>query len=131
MRASISGSLAAGRALTDLAVARPNPIPCFAEMSGANPVFFLPGALRQRGDQIAKNLYASITLGAGQFCTKAGLVFLPHDEAVGSQAIVRFARPVCYQNFPEHALPQELRSGNPREIWRMVDGNMTRESLAE
>ncbi|MHB1959653.1 MAG: aldehyde dehydrogenase (NADP(+)) [Acidobacteriaceae bacterium] len=292
-----TGSLAAGRALMDLAAARPDPIPCFAEMSSTNPVFILPGALRQRGEQIAKDLYASVTLGAGQFCTKPGLVFLPHDEAdgmldrlqhfaegsspftmltqgiaaqfsrtvaerghsghvqcrttsdgpnagspftthatlfitdaasleaqpelsqeifgpsallvscadreqtlraaeslqghltatllgtaedfdrnrdlvailerkvgrlifngyptgvevshamvhggpypatsdsrstsVGSQAIVRFARPVCYQNFPEHALPEELRSSNPRGIWRMVDGNMTRESLAE
>ena len=292
-----TGSLAAGRALMDLAAARPGPIPCFAEMSSANPVFILPGALRQRGEQIAKDLYASVTLGAGQFCTKPGLVFLPHDEAdgmldrlqhfaagsssftmltqgiaaqfsrtvterkhsghvqcrttsdgpnagspftthatllitdaaslearpelsqeifgpsallvscadreqtlraaeslqghltasihgtaedfdryrdlvailerkvgrlifngyptgvevshamvhggpypatsdsrstsVGSQAIFRFARPVCYQNFPEHALPQELRNSNPRGIWRMVDGNMTRESLAE
>jgi NADP-dependent aldehyde dehydrogenase len=292
-----TGSLAAGRALMDLAGARPDPIPCFAEMSSANPVFILPGALRQRGEQIAKDLYASVTLGAGQFCTKPGLVFLPRDEAdgmldrlqhfaegsspftmltqgiaaqfsrtvaerkhsghvqcrttsdgpsagnpftthatllitdaaslearpelsqeifgpsallvscadreqtlraaeslqghltasihgtaedfnqnhdlvailerkvgrlifngyptgvevshamvhggpypatsdsrftsVGSQAIFRFARPVCYQNFPEHALPQELRNGNPRGILRMVDGNMTRESLTE
>ena len=290
-----TGSLAAGRVLMDIAAARPNPIPCFAEMSSTNPIFILPHALRERREQIAKDLYGSITLGAGQFCTKPGLVFLPHSEAdgmldqlqqfvqqstpftmltqgiaaqfsrtvadrkksghvqchskpdqtnagnpftthatllitdaasleaqpnlsqeifgpsallvsctnreqilraaeslqghltatihgtaedfdqnrdlvailerkvgrlifngyptgvevshamvhggpypatsdgrstsVGSQAIFRFARPVCYQNFPDQALPDELHNSNPRGILRMVDGNMTRESL--
>lgn len=289
-----TGSLAAGRTLMDLAAARPDPIPCFAEMSSTNPVFILPGALRERGEQIANDLYSSITLGAGQFCTKPGLVFLPkqdmdgildqlqllaqhssaytmltqgiasqflkviserkrcssvqtlaasdpekssrfttyatlmttdaaslvanpalseevfgpaalivscanHDQtlraaeslqghltatllgtqeevnencdlieilerkvgriifngyptgvevshamvhggpypatsdgrstSVGSQAIFRFARPVCYQNFPGHALPQELQDNNPLRILRMVDGNMTHEGL--
>lgn len=288
-----TGSLAAGRAFMDLAAARPEPIPCFTEMSSTNPVFILPGALRERGEQIANDLYGSITLGAGQFCTKPGLVFLPQQEAdgildrlhqlaqqssaftmltqgiagqfsktiaerknsgcarpfstsagpkessrfiahatlltvdaasfeatpqlseevfgptallvscgdrdqtlrvaeslqghltatllgteedldrnrdlmeilerkvgrlifngyptgvevshamvhggpypatsdgrstsVGSQAIFRFARPVCYQNFPDHALPEELKNNNPLEILRMIDGNMTRE----
>jgi len=75
-----TGSLAAGRALMDLAAARPNPIPCFTEMSSTNPVFVLPGAIRDRGEQIAKDLHASITLGAGQFCTKPGLIFLPQQE---------------------------------------------------
>ncbi len=288
-----TGSLAAGRALMDLAAARPNPIPCFTEMSSTNPVFMLPGAIRERGEQIAKDLHASITLGAGQFCTKPGLIFLPQQEtnemldhlrdivrqspsftmltkgiatqfsqsvadrkgssgvhaltasipskesndatadiallvtnaksleanpalseevfgpaalfvscadrnetlraaeslcghltatllgteedldrnrdlveilerkvgrlifngyptgvevshamvhggpypstsdgrstSVGSQSIFRFARPVCYQNFPEDSLPAELRNDNPLGILRMIDGIMTRE----
>jgi len=46
--------------------------------------------------------------------------------SVGSQAIFRFARPVCYQDFPDTALPAELKDGNPLGIWRMVDGNFTR-----
>jgi NADP-dependent aldehyde dehydrogenase len=46
--------------------------------------------------------------------------------SVGSQAIFRFARPVCYQDFPDTALPAELKNGNPLGIWRMVDGNFTR-----
>jgi len=294
--AGFTGSRAAGRALMDIAASRPEPIPFFAEMSSANPVFILPGALRERRDAIATGLHASFTLGAGQFCTKPGLVFLPDgkdsvefseklrqasagsanfhmltagirssyvsglaqrrahsqlkvlvepqespqtsgfcapsalfatdvhsflkdpslaDEifgpatllienttpdaalevarnleghltatihgndddlrayaelisvlstkvgrivfngfptgvevchamvhggpypatsdarftSVGTQAIFRFARPVCYQGFPEHALPAELRDGNPLGIWRMVDGKMTREPL--
>src|ERR1700735_1238061 len=289
-----TGSRAAGRVLMDVAAARPEPIPFYAEMSSTNPVFILPGALRQPGDPIAAGLYASFTMGAGQFCTKPGMIFLqPGDEAasftdrlrqlvaasapfhllterihssydsaladrkadssvtllaeapkapqaagfavgsalfetdaatfleahldteifgpttllvqnlsrdqilaiahsldghltatihgteqdlhdfadliailenkvgrlvfngfptgvevchamvhggpypstsdgrstsVGTQAIFRFTRPVCYQGFPDEALPQELKNANPLGIWRMVDGQMTREA---
>ena len=70
-----TGSRTAGRALFDAAAARPDPIPVFAEMSSLNPLFVLPGALRQQGLSIAEGLRASITLGVGQFCTKPGLVF--------------------------------------------------------
>jgi len=289
-----TGSRAAGRVLMDVAAARPEPIPFYAEMSSTNPVFILPGALRQRGEPIAAGLHASFTMGAGQFCTKPGMIFLPqggeaasftdrlrqlvagsapfhllterihssydsaladrkadgsvtllaeaqkasqaagfavgsalfetdaatfleahldteifgpttllvqnlsrdqilaiahsldghltatihgteqdlHDFAdliailenkvgrlvfngfptgvevchamvhggpypstsdgrstsVGTQAIFRFTRPVCYQGFPDEALPQELKNANPPGIWRMVDGQMTREA---
>jgi alpha-ketoglutaric semialdehyde dehydrogenase len=287
-----TGSRAAGRVLMDLAAARPEPIPFYAEMSSTNPVFILPGALRERGEKIAAGLHASFTLGAGQFCTKPGMVFLPHGNeaakftdklrqlvagsapfhlltraihssydsaltgrktdaavtlvaeapkaapqagfavnatlfetdaatflssnldaeifgpttllvrhsnrdqvleiagsleghltatihgtaqdlrdfadlivilegkvgrlvfngfptgvevchamvhggpypstsdgrstSVGTRAIFRFTRPVCYQGFPDEALPQELKDANPLGIWRMVDGQMTR-----
>lgn len=290
-----TGSLAAGRTLMDIAAARPEPIPCFAEMGSTNPVFVLPGIVHARGEKIAKELFASVTLGAGQLCTKPGLIFLPEREmqgmaghmrglatqatpftmltqgiaaqfsraltersnsglvhtitiaenqtqadgftvaaallstdavtlqanpnlsdevfgptslfvayedreqilrsaeslqghltasvlgteedlashrdlieilerkvgrlicngyptgvevshaivhggpypatsdgrstSVGSQAIFRFARPVCYQNFPENTLPAELRDNNPLGIWRMIDGTMTRDSV--
>jgi 2,5-dioxopentanoate dehydrogenase len=285
-----TGSHRAGRALMDLAAARPEPIPFFAEMGSTNPVFILPGALREKSDAIAAGLHSSFTLGGGQFCTKPGMVFVPdgaeaagftgklsqlvtasssfhlltrgisssYDSAVsyrkaatsakllaegsraatgftansalfetdassflksdfddeifgpttllvhhsnreealaiaksldghltatihgteqdlkdfseliailerkvgrllfngfptgvevthamvhggpypstsdgrstsvGSQAIFRFARLVCYQNFPDSALPDELKNGNPLGIWRMIEGTMTR-----
>jgi len=41
----------------------------------------------------------------------------------------RFARPVCWQDFPQAALPEELRDANPRGIWRLVDGSFTRDPL--
>jgi 2,5-dioxopentanoate dehydrogenase len=289
-----TGSRAAGRILMDVAAARPEPIPFYAEMSSTNPVFILPGALRERGDSIAAGLHTSFTLGAGQFCTKPGMVFLSqcneadsftdklrqlvggstpfhlltrtihssYDSAlagrkadpavtlvaeapssdthagfavssalfetdaaaflgsdldaeifgpttllvrhsgrdqvleiarsleghltatihgteqdlrdfadlvailenkvgrlvfngfptgvevshamvhggpypstsdgrstsVGTRAIFRFTRPVCYQGFPDAALPEELKDSNPIGIWRMVDGQMTREA---
>ncbi|HET7890998.1 MAG TPA: aldehyde dehydrogenase (NADP(+)) [Candidatus Sulfotelmatobacter sp.] len=286
-----TGSRAAGRALMDIAAARAEPIPFYAEMSSTNPVFILPGALRERADAIAAGLHGSFTLGAGQFCTKPGVVFVPkvseadafarklqelvngaapfhlltrtihssygsaiaarkkdaklvaagraaeedasfaacsalfetdagsflesdldaeifgpttllvrhsgHEQllaiargldghltatihgteedlrefadllaileskvgrlvfnsfptgvevthamvhggpypatsdgrstSVGSQAIVRFARPVCYQGFPDSALPDALKDANPLGIWRMFDGEMTRD----
>jgi alpha-ketoglutaric semialdehyde dehydrogenase len=292
-----TGSRKGGRALMDVAAARPDPIPVFAEMSSTNPVFILPGALREKSDAIATGLHASVTIGAGQFCTKPGMVFLPEgvsDESfiaslrkqvqeskqfnlltagirsayqasvarrkaekgvnlsaqrpssgngaeigvnpalfetdvqsflqnpelaaevfgpatllirhssraqllevashleghltatihgteddlrefsdllailktkvgrlvfngfptgvevshamvhggpypatsdgrstsVGSQAIFRFARPICYQGFPQAALPDELQDPNPMQIWRMVDGKMTKEPVS-
>ncbi len=79
-----TGSRTAGRALMDLAAARPEPIPFFGEMSSTNPTFILPGALRERGEGIAAGLHASFTLGAGQFCTKPGMVFLPQGGEAGS-----------------------------------------------
>ena len=296
--AGFTGSRTAGRLLMDTAASRPEPIPFYAEMSSTNPVFILPGALRERADSIATGLHASFTLGAGQFCTKPGIVFLPagadasrfvgrlqqavsesvpfhlltgvirssycsgiadrkarqgvklvaerptssngqelgvgaalfeteaqtflrdpglaseifgpatllvrhsnRDEvleaacnleghltatihgteqdlhefrdliavlerkvgrlvfngfptgvevchamvhggpypstsdgrstSVGSQAIFRFSRPVCYQGFPEAGLPDELKDGNPLGIWRMLDGEMTREPVLQ
>ena len=292
-----TGSRSAGRQLMDTAASRPEPIPFYAEMSSTNPVFILPGALRERADAIAAGLHASFTLGAGQFCTKPGMVFLPEgagapgfvdklqqsvndsapfylltggirsayeasiadrkarhgvklvaekstasngqlgvgaalfstdgqtflkdpelageifgpatllvrhanrDEmleaardleghltatihgteqdlrefsdlvailenkvgrlvingfptgvevshamvhggpypstsdgrstSVGSQAIFRFSRPICYQDFPDTALPEELKNENPLRIWRMVDGEMTREPVLQ
>ncbi len=290
-----TGSRTAGRALMDLAAARREPIPFFGEMSSTNPVFVLPGALRERGEGIVTGLHGSFTLGAGQFCTKPGMIFMPRgpearaftqalqklvlgssnyhlltlgirssyrsavatrkghgsvksvtegtkaaseaelpvgavlfetdaasflsnsgldgeifgpttllvehsnreellqiartleghltatihgteqdlrdfadliailenkvgrlvlngfptgvevthamvhggpypatsdgrSTSVGSQAIFRFTRPVCYQGFPDDALPAELKDANPLGIWRMVDGHMTRES---
>ncbi len=42
--------------------------------------------------------------------------------SVGTRAILRFARPVSYQGFPDLMLPDELKNSNPLHIWRMVDG---------
>ncbi|WP_419709956.1 aldehyde dehydrogenase (NADP(+)) [Pseudomonas sp. NFX224] len=69
-----TGSLKGGRALCDMAAARPQPIPVFAEMSSINPVLLLPEALRVRGEKIAAELLASVVQGCGQFCTNPGLV---------------------------------------------------------
>jgi alpha-ketoglutaric semialdehyde dehydrogenase len=69
-----TGSLRAGRALCDLAAARPQPIPVFAEMSSVNPIILLPQALDNRADAIAKELTASVVMGCGQLCTSPGLL---------------------------------------------------------
>ena len=49
--------------------------------------------------------------------------------SVGTAAIARFARPVCFQNFPDGSLPLELQNQNPRNIWRLVDGQLTKDRL--
>ena len=75
-----TGSLRGGRALFDAAASRPDPIPVYAEMGSINPVFILPGALRERADAIAEGLKNSVTLGVGQFCTCPGLAVGLLDE---------------------------------------------------
>jgi len=79
---AFTGSEIAGRALFDLAASRPDPIPVFAEMGSLNPVVILPGALTSRGAAIGTALAQSITLGAGQFCTKPGLFFTVESEGL-------------------------------------------------
>ncbi len=92
-----TGSLSGGNALCKMAAERPQPIPVFAEMSSINPVVVLPDALASRGANVAKDLAASVVMGAGQFCTNPGLVigvrssafseFLTQlQEHMGSQA---------------------------------------------
>src|SRR6266498_2228461 len=77
-----TGSLNAGRAIFDAAMQRPTPIPVYAEMGSINPVFMLPGALREKADALAAGLQQSVTLGAGQFCTCPGLVVGLKDAAM-------------------------------------------------
>ncbi len=292
---AFTGSERAGRAIMDAVAQREEPIPAYVEMGSTNPVFVLPGALKERGDALAEGLAKSINLGAGQFCTCPGMIvgngdaafgtfreklthafeqskpssmvspgvlkgyeesvkkvsgvrgvrFTPAARAaerarteaqpvlfetdagtwlasdtlghevfgpsaiviraqseeemlqiarsvsgsltatvhgtpedlknyrklialletkvgrlifngypngvevtpamhhggpypatgdpkftsVGTAAILRFVRPICYQNFPNDALPAELQDANPRQIWRMVDGSLTREPI--
>ena len=76
-----TGSCQGGRALMDAAASRPEPIPVYAEMGSINPVFILPGAMRERAADLAKGTHASVTLGAGQFCTKPGIVVAAADSA--------------------------------------------------
>jgi len=70
-----TGSRRVGRILVALAAGREVSIPVYAEMSSINPVFLLPGALEQRAESVARGFIDSLTLGAGQFCTKPGIVF--------------------------------------------------------
>lgn len=48
--------------------------------------------------------------------------------SVGSAAIHRFLRPVCYQDLPMALLPEALKDGNPLKITRLVDGKREHES---
>lgn len=76
-----TGSLRGGRALFDLCTTRPQPIPFYGELGSINPCFVLAHALAARGPAIAEGWAASLTMGAGQFCTNPGLLILPEDGA--------------------------------------------------
>lgn len=72
--AGFTGSRGGGTKLMQLAAARAEPIPVYAEMSSINPVLLFPHALKRRGAAIATAFASSLVLGAGQFCTNPGLV---------------------------------------------------------
>ncbi len=80
-----TGSRAGGLALAAIAAARPEPIPVYAEMSSVNPVLLFPAALAARAEALGKAYVASLTMGAGQFCTNPGIVL-----AVGGPDLDRF-----------------------------------------
>ncbi|MCI9888250.1 aldehyde dehydrogenase (NADP(+)) [Micrococcales bacterium 31B] len=72
-----TGSVPGGRALFDLAQARPRPIPFYGELGSLNPVIVTPSAVAARGVELAQGLVGSFTLGVGQFCTKPGVILAP------------------------------------------------------
>ncbi len=77
-----TGSLKGGMALYKMAQERDEPIPVFAEMGSVNPIVILPETLAEKSDSLAKSLAGSVTLGAGQFCTNPGLVFVVDSPAL-------------------------------------------------
>lgn len=76
-----TGSTAGGRALFDLAAARPDPIPFYGELGSTNPVVVTPAGWARRAEEIATGWAGSLTLGAGQFCTNPGVVMVPDADA--------------------------------------------------
>ncbi|MCE9591821.1 MAG: aldehyde dehydrogenase (NADP(+)) [Planctomycetes bacterium] len=113
-----TGSLRGGRALFDLAAARPRPIPVYAEMGSLNPVVLLPGALTERGDAIADGLSKSVSLGGGQFCTKPGIVMLIDGPA--SDAFVATLHRHLSAVPPVNMLNLSLRDGFARATDRIA-----------
>lgn len=75
--AAFTGSEKGGLALAKIAAERPTPIPFFGELGSVNPTVVTPRAAETRADEIAQGYAASLTLGAGQFCTNPGLLFAP------------------------------------------------------
>lgn len=74
-----TGSIKGGRALMNLAAARPAPIPVFAEMGSLNPVLLNADLRTEEIQTAAQKLAASVCTDAGQFCTKPGLI-LVHEQ---------------------------------------------------
>ncbi len=124
-----TGSRAGGTALAALAAARPVPIPVYAEMSSVNPVFILPHALRERWGAIATGLHTSVTTGAGQFCTKPGLVFLiagkEADQFVAKLGSLMATTPACpmlNRAIAENFAGKRGRLGSIATVQSVADG---------
>jgi NADP-dependent aldehyde dehydrogenase len=105
-----TGSTSGGRALADIAAARPTPVPFYGELGSLNPVFVTPEAARVRGKDIARQFLGSVSMGAGQFCTKPGLLIVPAgsdlEEVVAAEAAttpVRLLHPGIATAFREQA----------------------------
>lgn len=92
-----TGSLKGGKAIFDAAVRRTEPIPVYAEMGSVNPVFILPGIVREQPAELAEKLAMSNLLSAGQFCTNPGLIISLKSDAT-EQFLQQFA--IHIQNAP-------------------------------
>jgi NADP-dependent aldehyde dehydrogenase len=112
--ASFTGSLRGGRALFDIAVSRPDPIPFYGELGSVNPAFVTPEGA-QRADEVATGFVSSMSLGNGQFCTKPGLLFVPAgsglEDRVAERAGARPAAPM---------LSEHIRSGYAEALAQLV-----------
>lgn len=110
-----TGSLRGGRTLMDLAAARAEPIPVYAEMGSVNPVFVRPGAIAERGEAWAERLHASATLGVGQFCTNPGVIVIERSDAA-----VAWVRRV-QEKLATTAEAAMLTSGIAERFWSGVE----------
>ncbi|MCC4289287.1 aldehyde dehydrogenase (NADP(+)) [Vreelandella aquamarina] len=91
-----TGSLGGGRALFDLCAQRSEPIPFFGELGSVNPMFMLPEAISARGTALGQGWAASLSLGAGQFCTNPGIaVVVAGSEAEAFIEAARFSLSEC------------------------------------
>ena len=80
--AGFTGSARGGLALRQICAGRDVPIPFYGELGSVNPAVVLPGAAAARAAETAAGYAGSLTLGAGQFCTNPGLLFVPDDEGL-------------------------------------------------
>jgi alpha-ketoglutaric semialdehyde dehydrogenase len=108
-----TGSRSGGLALVDIARRRREPIPVYAEMSSINPVFVFPSALTE---EVAAGFVASLTLGAGQFCTNPGLVFVPAgtDGDAFARMIGRLVAEATGQTMLTRGIREAFESGTAR-----------------
>lgn len=111
-----TGSLVGGRALFDLCASRENPIPFFGELGSINPMFLLPAALSARSQTIAAGWAASLTMGAGQFCTNPGVaVMIDGQDADAFAAHVSAAlEPIGAQSMLTDGIAEAFREGRDR-----------------
>jgi 2,5-dioxopentanoate dehydrogenase len=139
-----TGSYKGGKALFDAAVARPEPIPVYAEMGSVNPVFVLPKALAEKGQAIVQNFVSAVTLGVGQFCTNPGMLLLQKNagfieelekQATAAQGGVMLTSAMrdAYVRGVEHSknFTQIIGVGNAPEGFTAVEPTILRTSVED
>lgn len=102
-----TGSRGGGIALMRIAQQRAVPIPVYAEMSSINPVVLMPAALAARGAALGTAFVASLTMGAGQFCTNPGLILA--IEGAGLDDFVTAATEALGAHAPQPMLTGGIR----------------------
>ncbi|MDQ0922104.1 NADP-dependent aldehyde dehydrogenase [Pseudarthrobacter sp. W1I19] len=128
-----TGSIPGGRALFDLATSRPEPIPFYGELGSLNPVVVTEAALAERSAKLAEGLAGSFTLGAGQFCTKPGLVFIPAGTDFAAQvAEASKGKPTLgmLTSRIAEAYPDGLRSFASVQGVEVVSGTVDQDAVA-
>ncbi|WP_346179456.1 aldehyde dehydrogenase (NADP(+)) [Streptomyces cuspidosporus] len=112
---AFTGSIEAGRALFDLATGRPEPIPFFGELGSVNPVFVTKAAAERRGPAIISEFVGSFTLGAGQFCTKPGILLVPASAGLADRL------PGAVPGKPLTLLNDRIRTSYARAVQELRD----------
>jgi NADP-dependent aldehyde dehydrogenase len=92
-----TGSERGGRALMSLIEERSVPIPFYGELGSINPLLVTEAAAAERAEEVGRGLAASFTLGAGQFCTKPGVAFVPSGEG-GDRVVAAAAEAIESQS---------------------------------
>ena len=82
---AFTGSTHGGRALFDAANRRANPIPFYGELGGLNPVFVTRSVASDKAKETAEGFLGSITMGAGQFCTKPGFLIVDGASHINAE----------------------------------------------
>ncbi len=114
-----TGSLAGGRALFDLCAQRPEPIPFFGELGSVNPMFLMPAATEARAESIGKGWAASLTMGAGQFCTNPGIAVVVNGPA--AERFITSATEALAQVAPQTMLTDGIAAAYRDGQARMCD----------
>ena len=117
--AGFTGSFEGGTALSRIASERPDPIPLYAEMGSVNPVFLLPGSVETEPRGIAQHIARSVSIYAGQQCTKPGLIFLVQGSTCEA-CVERFVRELDGSP-PAPMLSAGIRRRYLRSLLRAID----------
>lgn len=120
-----TGSRSGGTALMHAANNRPQPIPVYAEMSSINPVVLMPAALQARAEALGQAFVASLTMGAGQFCTNPGLVLAVKGEAL--DRFVAAAAASVAQSAPQTMLTPGIYKAYSTGVTRLCENAKVRE----